>query len=789
MTETRVGEPVGTIAVEAAPLHGIEISGHEAIIDELPGARGRGRVRRGRHDDPRRGRAGGEGDATGSARWSRSSPSSAIGVETARRRARRPRRAAEGRDAEEPRRPPHRDVRRGRRAWRPRARRRCAGWPAVAISYPGLRRGPRAPAGRRRDARGSSRSTGRRARGSRPSARGVAAALGLHVLDTGAMYRSVTLAVLDAPAPTSRDAAVCGRIARDARIELEDEIVRLDGRDVSAEIRGPEVTAAVSTVSAHPEVRAELVAPAAGLGRGARRRRRRGPRHRDRRVPGRAGEGVPHRERRGAGQPAPARRGRGRARRPTVAEVRESLARRDALDSGRAASPLRAADDALVLDTTGRPVDEVVAEIVERFRAEVPEATMTLLPRCPHDRARRCAASCSGCGSPAPSTSRPSGAYIVAPTHRSNLDTPFAAFVTKRRIRFMAKQELFKHPLGAKFFTALGGVPVERGSPSARAALEGDRRPRSRRASRSRCSPRAPVVTAARSTDLFDGTAYLAVKLGVPIVPVGIGGQRGDPRERQEDPAAAAGRGGGRPADRPADRTRRPRKRSDLAAITAELQVELQRLFDEAMPSPATDPAAHSFRCDSAPGDATHRSGARSRSGGEVGEDGRRVDGAVVGQRAARPAAVRVAAERRAQRARRARAAARAARAGREVLVLVGDVDELDALGRREVLDHLLDQVLRRARAGGDADDRRRRRARRGRAPRGRRCAARSGSRRSSRPWPARPCSTSSRCRSPRPRRPGPRSPRAPPGGSWWRSRGRCGSRSRARGTRRGPGR
>ncbi len=36
VTETRVGEPVGTIAVEAAPLHGIEISGHEAIIDELP---------------------------------------------------------------------------------------------------------------------------------------------------------------------------------------------------------------------------------------------------------------------------------------------------------------------------------------------------------------------------------------------------------------------------------------------------------------------------------------------------------------------------------------------------------------------------------------------------------------------------------------------------------------------------------------------------------------------------------------------------------------------------------
>jgi CMP/dCMP kinase len=55
-----------------------------------------------------------------------------------------------------------------------------------------------------------------------------------------------------------------------------------------------------------------------------------------------------------------------------VAAVQASLARRDALDSGRTASPLLAADDAIVVDTTAMTVAEVVADIVDRFRAKVP---------------------------------------------------------------------------------------------------------------------------------------------------------------------------------------------------------------------------------------------------------------------------------------------------------------------------------------------------------------------------------------------------------------------------------
>jgi 1-acyl-sn-glycerol-3-phosphate acyltransferase len=173
------------------------------------------------------------------------------------------------------------------------------------------------------------------------------------------------------------------------------------------------------------------------------------------------------------------------------------------------------------------------------------------------------------------------GAYILAPTHRSNLDTPFLAFVTTRRIRFMAKQEMFQHPLGAKLFLSLGGIPVERGSASSRSALK---------ATQAALEIGEPVALFPEGmrrhgrevTDLFDGTAYLAVKLGVPIVPVGIGGSEeilasGKKLPSLKRVAVVVGP----PIAPPPGAT--TRKRSDLVAITTELQVELQRLLDQAM--------------------------------------------------------------------------------------------------------------------------------------------------------------------------------------------------------------
>jgi cytidylate kinase len=202
-------------------------------------------------------------------------------------------------------------------------------------------------------------------------ARGVAEALGSSVLDTGAMYRCVTLAVLNRGLDPE-DAGACADVARAAEIELPGGIlgdrILLDGRDVTIEIREPTVTATVSVVSAHPEVRTVLVA----------RQREWADAHGGGVVEGRdIGTVVfpdaavkvfltasdDERARRRQRDEADA------ARKIDVERVREALERRDRLDSTRSASPLQAAPDAFVVDTTERAILDVVAEIVDRYRA------------------------------------------------------------------------------------------------------------------------------------------------------------------------------------------------------------------------------------------------------------------------------------------------------------------------------------------------------------------------------------------------------------------------------------
>jgi cytidylate kinase len=198
-------------------------------------------------------------------------------------------------------------------------------------------------------------------------ARAVARELGLQVLDTGAMYRAVTLAAIERDVPLD-DGAACAAAARGSEITIEQDVTRLDGRDVSAEIRGPVVTNAVSTVAAHPAVREILVAE----------QRAWVERHRGGVVEGRdigtvvfpdatvkvflvASEDERARRRQRDELAA--------ERAVAVEDVKASLDRRDALDSGRMVSPLRAAEDAIMIDTTHVDVDGVVADVVSRARA------------------------------------------------------------------------------------------------------------------------------------------------------------------------------------------------------------------------------------------------------------------------------------------------------------------------------------------------------------------------------------------------------------------------------------
>ncbi|MFO7589284.1 MAG: (d)CMP kinase [Acidimicrobiia bacterium] len=196
-------------------------------------------------------------------------------------------------------------------------------------------------------------------------ARGVADSLGLAVLDTGAMYRAVTWAVLEQGLdPSDEDA--CAAVARSVVIEMDDRVL-VDGRDVSVEIRGPAVTAAVSAVSAHPSVRTELVA----------RQRDWAARHDGGVVEGRdIGTVVfpdsPVKVFLTASDDERARRRQrdeaGAARPADLERVRESLSVRDRLDSTRSSSPLAQADDALVLDTTTMSAEDAVAVVVTRAR-------------------------------------------------------------------------------------------------------------------------------------------------------------------------------------------------------------------------------------------------------------------------------------------------------------------------------------------------------------------------------------------------------------------------------------
>jgi len=181
-------------------------------------------------------------------------------------------------------------------------------------------------------------------------AQAVARKLGVAYLDTGAMYRSVTHVAL-ARGVDVDDGDALARLAHDLEIEVGDRVV-VDGVDVSEAIRAPAVNGAVSTVSAHPGVRRELVG----------RQRLWAGAHEGGVMEGRDIGTVVFPDARlkvflTAGEGERARRRRDEA----------DVEQRDRLDSTRPVSPLKAADDAVVIDTTELTVDEVVVRILERL--------------------------------------------------------------------------------------------------------------------------------------------------------------------------------------------------------------------------------------------------------------------------------------------------------------------------------------------------------------------------------------------------------------------------------------
>jgi cytidylate kinase len=191
-------------------------------------------------------------------------------------------------------------------------------------------------------------------------AHAVAAALGFTYLDSGAMYRCVALAGIERGADLD-DAAGMGALARSLAIRLDGETVELAGRDVTTAIREARVTAAASRVSVHPPVREAMVAEQRELIAAGRY----------------VAEGrdigtvvSPEAPLKVFLTASPEERARRRAAQTgeDEATVLAAQRQRDARDETREHSALRAAEDAIEIDTTGLSLDGVVERIVDLAR-------------------------------------------------------------------------------------------------------------------------------------------------------------------------------------------------------------------------------------------------------------------------------------------------------------------------------------------------------------------------------------------------------------------------------------
>ena len=193
----------------------------------------------------------------------------------------------------------------------------------------------------------------------------VAEKLQLRHLDTGGMYRALTVKALRSGTPVDSE-DLLSKLAEEAQIDLAEGRVRLDGEDVSVEIRTPEVDASVSSIAAHAGVRKVMV-------------------RLQREIAGSGGvvEGrdigtvvLPDATLKIFLVATPEERARRRHAETSlrgdtdVEQVKKEIVERDTLDSRRKVSPLVPADDAVLIDTTDRTVDDIVNQIVALLEKE-----------------------------------------------------------------------------------------------------------------------------------------------------------------------------------------------------------------------------------------------------------------------------------------------------------------------------------------------------------------------------------------------------------------------------------
>lgn len=194
-------------------------------------------------------------------------------------------------------------------------------------------------------------------------ARRVAARLGYRHVDTGAMYRALAWKALHEQLDLADEDAIAA-LAERVSFEIGDGTVRVDDLDVATAIRTVEMDRAAAAVARQPRVRGILIARQRSLGAAG------GVVMEGRDIGTAVFPDAPlkiyldaspeERARRRASDPAHAA-GRGAA---AIEEVATALAERDRSDRSRAASPLQQAADAVAIDTTGLPIDQVVEQVI-----------------------------------------------------------------------------------------------------------------------------------------------------------------------------------------------------------------------------------------------------------------------------------------------------------------------------------------------------------------------------------------------------------------------------------------
>lgn len=384
--------------------------------------------------------------------------------------------------------------------------------------------------------------------GKSTAARELARRLGWTFLDTGAMYRAVTLVVLDR-CDDSASAEVCGEVARSLQLSFDPEgRILIDGRPAEPEIRSPGVDRLVSLVSAHGEVREAVVAA-------------------QRAVAGTGGDLVAEgRDTTTVVFPdaawkffltaEPTERARRRAlqtgRTDRQGEVLAEIQRRDHVDSTRSRSPLVRARDAVVIETDGLDAAGVVEAMLERVRAEgmsvepgaLATAPAAAVPRPPLTRRTLAYHLALGLARLlyAPMF-RPrlvgrehvprEGGAVLAANHQSLLDIPLVAMAAApRHVCFVARDTLGSHRWLGWLMARCGAVLLRRGQGDSDALREvgehliaGD------------LVAFFPEGTRSADGELGRfrrGALLTARRAAVPVVPIGIrGGFEAWPKQRR----------------------------------------------------------------------------------------------------------------------------------------------------------------------------------------------------------------------------------------------------------------